>query len=88
MVCRLHVHERNNTQDQQLGGSSVVVSKIVRFGLKKNEAPTRFCASSGGWNHLIGECACKPGFSSELLRKREYLLVNKIVQKPFFMCYL
>ncbi|PIO58989.1 hypothetical protein TELCIR_19560, partial [Teladorsagia circumcincta] len=31
----------------------------------QSEAPTGFCTSTGRWNHLIGECGCKPGFTSD-----------------------
>ncbi|VDL70090.1 unnamed protein product [Nippostrongylus brasiliensis] len=31
----------------------------------QSDAPTGFCTSTGRWNHLMGECACKPGFTSD-----------------------
>nr|CDJ87896.1 Ephrin receptor and Fibronectin and Tyrosine protein kinase and Sterile alpha motif homology 2 domain containing protein [Haemonchus contortus] len=31
----------------------------------QSEAPTGFCTSAGRWNHLIGECGCKPGYTSD-----------------------
>ncbi|KAK6059964.1 hypothetical protein COOONC_02379 [Cooperia oncophora] len=31
----------------------------------QSEAPTGFCTSTGRWNHLIGECGCKPGYTSD-----------------------
>lgn len=43
----------------------------------QSEAPTGFCTSSGRWNHLIGECACKPGYTSD-----PFIGENKCIECP------
>ncbi|KIH59162.1 hypothetical protein ANCDUO_10618 [Ancylostoma duodenale] len=42
----------------------------------QSEAPTGFCTSSGRWNHLIGECACKPGYTTDSLKGEDKCVGN------------
>ncbi|RCN23644.1 hypothetical protein ANCCAN_30669 [Ancylostoma caninum] len=50
----------------------------------QSEAPTGFCTSSGRWNHLIGECACKPGYTTDSL-KGEDKCVGGCYRSVFFL---
>ncbi|CAJ0608521.1 unnamed protein product [Cylicocyclus nassatus] len=58
----------SNSRDEMVKVTGKCVANAIPI---QSEAPTGFCTSSGRWNHLIGECACKPGFTSGPSKEEE-----------------
>uniref|UniRef100_A0A1I7X341 EGF-like domain-containing protein n=1 Tax=Heterorhabditis bacteriophora TaxID=37862 RepID=A0A1I7X341_HETBA len=64
-----------------------VSGKCVRNAIaSQSEPPTGFCTSSGRWNHLIGECACKPGYMGQDIKGEQSCHVYNYHVHKYFSC--
>ncbi|VDO86036.1 unnamed protein product [Haemonchus placei] len=52
----------------------------------QSEAPTGFCTSTGRWNHLIGECGCKPGYTSDSFNGEDKCVVGTLAAAYQYQC--